>query len=76
MIGLILAQAAEAAEEVKTFVSQDINATGWFMLLFGVVVLYGGVALCLFRAMGAKVHKFTEADEDTTGLIDLNDERK
>ena len=70
---ILLAQAAEAVEEVKVFVPAEINGTGWFMLLFGVVVLYGGVALCLFRAMGAKAHRFTEADEVDEDMIDLNE---
>ena len=59
----ILAETLTYGEEIKPFVEKEINGMGWFMLLFGVVVLYGGVALCLFRAMGAKVHPYTEADE-------------
>ena len=69
---ILLAEAAEVVEEVKEFVPQEINGAGWFLLLFGVVVLFGGVALCLFRAMGAKVHKFTEEDEVVEDVIDLN----
>lgn len=60
--------------EEAVFEKMDINGMGWLMLLFGVVILYGGVALCLFRAMGAKIHQYTEEDEIVEDFVDTNNE--
>ncbi len=73
MIHLLLETVVTNGEEA-VFQEMQINGAGWLMLLIGVVVLYGGVVLCLFRAMGAKVHKYTEEDEIVEDFVDLNKE--
>lgn len=73
MIQLLLETVVTNGEEA-VFQEIQINGAGWLMLLIGVVVLYGGVALCLFRAMGAKVHQYTEEDEIVEDFVDLNEE--
>ena len=37
-----------------------MSAGAWIMLVFGCALLYGGLAICLFRAAGSK--QYTDAD--------------
>ncbi len=37
-----------------------MSAGAWIMLVIGCVILYGGLAVCLFIAAGAR--KYTDAD--------------
>lgn len=43
-----------------------MSAGSWIMLLFGCVLLYGGLAICLFKAAGSK----TVEEEDENNASD------
>ena len=47
-----------------------MNIGGWIMLAFGCTLLYGGVAVCLFIAKGARQYEdedFEEGEEKSEG---------
>ena len=71
MIQLLLQNVVTNGEEA-VFQEMQVNGMGWLMLIIGVVVLYGGVAVCLLKAAGAKNHEYTEEDEIIEDSMDIN----
>ena len=70
LIYLVLAQAGgpEAAEEVQE-TAQTVAVTGmrwdgWLMLIIGILLLYGGLACCLWIAVGRGKKDTWKEDED------------